>query len=190
VRIVDDDDVEVARGDVGEIVVRPLEPDCMFSGYWGRPTETLDTFRNLWHHTGDFGRMDDDGFVSFVDRKKDALRRRGENVSSMELEAAIVRHPKVAEVAVHAVPSAATEDDIKACVVLAPEAETTPQELFGFFEANLPYFAVPRYVEVIPALPKNAVGRVLKHELRAAGVTEGTWDLEALGLVVSREARR
>jgi carnitine-CoA ligase len=190
VRIVDDDDVEVARGEVGEIVVRPLEPDCMFSGYWGRPTETLDTFRNLWHHTGDFGSMDDDGFVSFVDRKKDALRRRGENVSSMELEAAIVRHPKVAEVAVHAVPSAATEDDIKACVVLAPEAEATPEELFEFFEANLPYFAVPRYVEVIPALPKNAVGRVLKHELRAAGVTEGTWDLDALGLVVSRETRR
>jgi len=190
VRIVDDDDVELPRGEIGEIVVRPLEPDSMFSGYWGRAEETLETFRNLWHHTGDYGRMDDEGFVSFVDRKKDALRRRGENVSSMELEQAIARHPKVGEAAVHAVPSAATEDDIKACLVLAPGEEATPDELFGWFEAHLPYFAVPRYVELLPALPKNAIGRVLKHELRAAGVTPGTWDLEALGLTVSREARR
>lgn len=190
VRIVDDDDLEVARGDVGEIVVRPLEPDSLFSGYWGRPEETLQTFRNLWHHTGDYGRMDDEGFLSFVDRKKDALRRRGENVSSMELEQALLRHPKVAEVAVHAVPSAATEDDIKACVVLVPGAETDPGELFAHFEKELPYFAVPRYVELVPALPKNAIGRVLKHELRAAGVTPATWDLEALGLTVSRDARR
>src|SRR5581483_7402517 len=123
VRIVDDDDVEVPRGEIGEIVVRPLEPDSMFSGYWGRPEETLETFRNLWHHTGDYGRMDDEGFVSFVDRKNDALRRRGENVSSMELEQAIATHPKVAEVAVHAVPSAATEDDTKACLVLAQGQE-------------------------------------------------------------------
>jgi crotonobetaine/carnitine-CoA ligase len=190
VRIVDDDDNEVPRGEVGEIVLRPLEPDSMFRGYWGRPDETLQTFRNLWHHTGDFGRMDDEGFVSFVDRKKDALRRRGENISSMELEQAILGHPKVTEVAVHAVPSAATEDDIKACVVLVPGAETTAEELFAYFEAHLPYFAVPRFVELVPALPKNAIGRVLKHELRSAGVTPATWDLEALGLSVSREARR
>jgi crotonobetaine/carnitine-CoA ligase len=190
VRIVDDDDLEVPRGEIGEIVVRPLEPDSLFSGYWGREEETLHTFRNLWHHTGDYGRMDDEGFVSFVDRKKDALRRRGENVSSMELEQAILRHPKVAEVAVHAVPSPATEDDIKACVVLIPEADTTPEELFAHFEKELPYFAVPRYVELLPALPKNAIGRVLKHELRTAGVTPATWDLEALGLTVARDARR
>ena len=189
-RIVDDDDLEVPRGETGEIVLRPLEPDSMFAGYWGRPEETLHTFLNLWHHTGDYGRMDDDGFVSFVDRKKDALRRRGENVSSMELEQAIARHPKVAEVAVHAVPAAATEDDIKACVVLVPGETATPEELFAHFEAHLPYFAVPRYVELVPALPKNAVGRVLKHELRAAGVTPATWDLEALGLTVGRDARR
>jgi crotonobetaine/carnitine-CoA ligase len=134
--------------------------------------------------------MDDEGFISFVDRKKDALRRRGENVSSMELEQAILRHPKVAEVAVHAVPSAATEDDIKACIVLTPEAETTAEELFAHFEKELPYFAVPRYVELLPALPKNAIGRVLKHELRSAGLTPATRDLEALGLTVARDARR
>ena len=191
VRMVDDDDVEVPTGQVGEIVVRPLEPDSLFGGYWGRDAETLRTFRNLWHHTGDYGRMDAEGFVTFVDRKKDALRRRGENVSSMELEAAIRRYPAIAEVAVHAVESAATEDDIKACVV--PQAgapELTPDELFGFFAEALPYFAVPRYVEVVPELPKNALGRVLKHELRARGVTPATWDFDKLGLAVEHDRRR
>jgi crotonobetaine/carnitine-CoA ligase len=149
------------------------------------------TFRNLWHHTGDYGRMDADGFVTFVDRKKDALRRRGENVSSMELEAVILRHPGIAEVAVHAVESAATEDDIKACVVPRPDqAELTPDELFEFFSGELPYFAVPRYVELVPELPRNAVGRVLKHELRARGVTPATWDFDKLGLAVGRDRRR
>jgi carnitine-CoA ligase len=190
VRVVDGDDVEVAPGETGEIVVRPREPDSLFCGYWGRPDDTLVTFRNLWHHTGDYGRMDAEGYLTFVDRKKDALRRRGENVSSMELEAAIVRHPDIAEVAVHAVPSDATEDDIKACVVPGGSAELTPEALFDFFAATLPYFAVPRYVEVVPALPKNALGRVLKHELRAAGVTPATWDFEHLGLSVDRERRR
>jgi carnitine-CoA ligase len=191
VRIVDGDDVEVAPGEVGEIVVRPLEPDSLFSGYWGRAAETVAAFRNLWHHTGDYGRMDAEGYVTFVDRKKDALRRRGENVSSMELEAAILAHPRIAEVAVHAVESAATEDDVKACVVpAAGEAELTPDELFGFFAEHLPYFAVPRYVELVPELPKNALGRVLKHELRARGVTPATWDFEKLGLAVGRDRRR
>jgi carnitine-CoA ligase len=109
----------------------------------------------------------------------------------MELEAAIVRHPGIAEVAVHAVESAATEDDIKACVVpVAGEPELTPDELFAFFSEQLPYFAVPRYVELMPELPKNALGRLLKHELRARGVTPATWDFEKLGLAVDRDRRR
>jgi crotonobetaine/carnitine-CoA ligase len=191
VRIVDGDDVEVPPGEVGEIVVRPLEPDSLFSGYWGRDAETVATFRNLWHHTGDYGRMDDERFVTFVDRKKDALRRRGENVSSMELEAAILAHPGVVEVAVHAVESPSTEDDIKACIVpAAGEGEVTADELFEFFAEHLPYFAVPRYVELVPELPKNALGRVLKHELRSRGVTPVTWDFEKLGLTVERDRRR
>jgi crotonobetaine/carnitine-CoA ligase len=190
VRLVDDEDNDVPVGEVGEILIRPKRPYSMYSGYWNKSDETVKAWRNLWHHTGDFGRADTDGFISFVDRKKDALRRRGENISSMELEMAIAAHPKIAEAAVHAVPSPLTEDDVKACIVVAPDESVTPEELFDFFKTNLPYFAVPRYVEIVPELPKNAVMRVMKHKLREKGVTETTWDLEALGLTVSREERR
>ncbi len=190
VRIVDEADVELPRGEVGEIVVRPLEPDSLFSGYWNNPAATVEAFRNLWHHTGDTGRMDAEGFITFVDRKKDAMRRRGENVSSLQLEAAIVKHPGVAEAAVHAVPSPATEDDIKACIVPVAGADLTPEALFEFFREQMPFFAVPRYVELVEALPKNAMNRVLKHELRARGVTDATWDLEAMGLTVAAADRR
>ena len=190
VQLVDDDDRPVPAGAVGEIVFRPREPHAMFREYWRKPEETLKAFRNLWYHTGDYGTADAQGFVSFVDRKKDALRRRGENVSSFELEAAIAGHPKVAEVAVHAVPSPLTEDDIKACIVLRAGEDITPEELFTFFTRSLPYFAVPRFVELLPELPRNAVARVMKHVLRDRGVTDATWDFEALGLTVSRDARR
>jgi crotonobetaine/carnitine-CoA ligase len=190
VRIVDAEDREVPRGEVGEIVVRPLEPDSLFSGYWNNPSATVAAFRNLWHHTGDAGRMDAEGFLTFVDRTKDAMRRRGENVSSLQVEAAIVKHPGIAEVAVHAVPSPATEDDIKACIVPAPGAQLTPAELFDFFADTLPFFAVPRYVELVDALPKNAMNRVLKHQLRDLGVTAATWDFDAMGLTVAAGARR
>jgi crotonobetaine/carnitine-CoA ligase len=189
-KLVDDDDLEVPVGEIGEIVIRPLVPYAMFQGYWRKPEATLEAFRNLWHHTGDYGRADEDGFIAFVDRKKDALRRRGENVSSVELEAAILGHPAIAETAVHAVPSEMIEDDIKACVVLAPGAEVTPEGLFSFFKEAIPYFAIPRYVEVMPALPRNAVGRVMKHVLRDHGITPETWDLECLGLTVARGERR
>ena len=187
-RLVDDDDQEVARGEVGEIVIRPREPYGMYLGYWRKPDATIEAWRNLWHHTGDQGRMDDDGFITFVDRKKDAIRRRGENVSSVEVEIAIQRHPKIAEVAVHAVPSEISEDDIKACIVVIEEP--TPEELFVFFKQNLPYFAVPRYVEIVPELPRNATLRVMKHLLRARGITPETWDFEKLGLTVARAERR
>ncbi|HVW31566.1 MAG TPA: AMP-binding protein [Acidimicrobiia bacterium] len=190
VRLVDDDDRDVAVGEVGEIVVRPRRPDVMFLGYWNRPAATVAASRNLWHHTGDSGRADEDGFITFVDRKKDALRRRGENVSSMELEAAIMGHPAVDRAAVHAVPSELTEDDIKVCLTLREGATLEPAELFEFCKAHLPYFAVPRYVEVLDALPHNAMGRIMKHVLRERGVTAGTWDLDALGLVIGRDERR
>lgn len=189
-RLVEDQDADVPPGEPGEIVIRPRQPFGMYLGYWRKPEETITAWRNLWHHTGDLARADADGFLTFVDRKKDALRRRGENVSSVQLEIAITAHPAIAEAAVHGVPSPLTEDDIKACIVFAPGAQVTPEELFAFFKDHLPYFAIPRYVEVLGELPRNATLRVMKHLLRARGVTEGTWDLDALGLTVGRDERR
>ncbi len=181
---------DVRLDDDGEVLVRARHPDVLYSGYWNKPDETAEAMRDGWHHTGDLARLDDEGRLTFVDRKKDALRRRGENVSSVQLEAAIAAHPKIVEAAIVAVPSKMTEDDIKACVVLQAGETTSPVELFEFFSEKLPYFAVPRYVELVDSLPKTATMRVQKHVLRAAGITPATWDLEALGLQVSRDRRR
>jgi crotonobetaine/carnitine-CoA ligase len=189
--IVDDQDRAVLPGEVGEIVIRPRRSDSMFLGYWRDPAKTLETWRNLWHHTGDLGRLADDGNLWIVDRKKDSIRRRGENVSSIELEAALGRHPAVRQVAVHAVPSDLGDDEIKACIVVKEDAEELePAALFDFCKRTLPYFAVPRYVELMTELPVNAVGRVRKQDLRDRGVTTATWDFEALGLTVGRDERR
>jgi len=190
VKLVDEHDVEVAPGQPGEIVLRGEEPFRLFSGYWNNDAATVQVFRNLWHHTGDTGRVDEDGYFWFVDRKKDSLRRRGENVSSLELEAAIAKFPGIAAVAIHAVPSELSEDEIKACIVLAGDAKPTPQELFEFFKKALPYYAIPRYVEFIPELPANVNGRVQKFKLRERGITGETVDLERLGLVMTKEERR
>lgn len=190
VKVVDEDDVEVPTGQPGEIVIRPAEPHRMFSGYWNDAEATVSVFRNLWHHTGDQGRVDEDGYFWFVDRKKDSMRRRGENVSSIELEQAIIAHPGVAEVAVHAVPSDLGEDEIKACIVAAPDTVVDPVEIFGFFRTSLPYYAVPRYLEFVTELPANVNGRVQKFKLRERGITGTTIDFDALGLVVARAERR
>jgi crotonobetaine/carnitine-CoA ligase len=190
IKLFDDDDHEVPAGRPGEICVRPTEPGVMYSGYWNKPEATVAAWRNLWHHTGDMARQDDQGRLVFVDRKKDAIRRRGENVSSLELEAAIVKHPGVAAVACCALQSPVGEDEIKAVIVPAPDATLEPAGLFEFFKANLPYYAIPRYVQIRDALPVNALGRVMKHVMRDEGVPDGTWDLEALGYAVPREERR
>lgn len=190
VRIVDEHDQEVPRGQAGEIVVRPRFPDIMYQGYWRKPEATLAAMSNFWHHTGDYGRQDDEDYLYFVDRKQQSIRRRGENVSSHELEGAIRKHPSVANVAVHAVPSPLGEEDIKAVLVLREDHSVRPAALFEFFAENLPYFAVPRYVEIRVTLPVNAAGRVMKHLLKEEGITAATWDLEAMGLTVARDKRR
>ena len=190
VALLDEQMRPVPDGEVGEICIRPRESQAMFDGYWNQADATLDAFRGLWYHTGDAGRKLPSGQFTFVDRKKDALRRRGENVSSIELEVAIRNHPKVADVAIHAVPSPVSEDDIKACVVLMPGETTEPEEMFLFFRDNLPYYALPRYVEILDDLPRNAVNRVMKHVLKERPIGDSVWDFEALGLTVSREQRR
>ncbi len=188
VRVVDDEDRDVPVGTPGEVIVKSRVPDVMYTGYWKKPDETAEAMRGGWHHTGDLARFDDEGYLTFVDRKKDAVRRRGENVSSVQLEHAIAAHPKIAEAAIVAVPSAMTEDDIKACIVVTEGV--TPEALFDFFKEKLPYFAIPRYVEVVQELPKTATMRVQKHLLRSAGITPATWDFESLGLTVARDERR
>jgi crotonobetaine/carnitine-CoA ligase len=191
VALVDPDDRPVPVGEIGEIVVRPRTPYAMYSGYWRKPEATLSSWRNLWHHTGDAAVADHHGFLTFVDRTKDSLRRRGENVSSFELELTVMTHPAVRRAAAVAVPSPLGEDDIKVCIVAADGAAPTARELFEFFAANLPYYAVPRYVEIRESLPTTAAtDRVRKHLLRAEGITDRTWDLEAMGLTVDRDARR
>jgi crotonobetaine/carnitine-CoA ligase len=186
VRIVDEDDTEVPNGAVGEVVCRPRSPHTMFEGYDGRDDATVAQLRNLWFHTGDLGRIDDDGNFTYADRKKDAMRRRGENISSFEVEQALLSHPAVAEVAAIGVPSELGEDDVMVLVVTRPDAAIDVVPFMDFCCERLPYFAVPRYVEFVDELPKNAVGRVLKHVLRERGVTGTAWDREQAGYVVRR----
>jgi crotonobetaine/carnitine-CoA ligase len=161
----------------------------MFEGYHDDPAATLAQWRNGWFHTGDFGRIDADGNLFFVDRKKDAMRRRGENISSFEVEQSVLRHPAVAEVAAHAVPSDFGEDDVKICVIVAPGHEVAPEDLLRHCLDRMPAFAVPRYIEMVDDLPRNAVGRVLKYVLRERGVTGQTWDRERSALAARPQSK-
>lgn len=190
VALLGEDGLPVADGEVGEISLCPREPFAMFDGYWEQPDATLAATAERWYRTGDTGRRLPNGELRFVDRRKDVLRRKGENISSLELEGAIRSHEQIREVAVVAGPSEDGEDELKACIVLAEGAELTPEALFEFFRDRLAYYAIPRYVEVMAALPVNAVNRVLKHELRGRPLTESVWDLQAMGLTVDRASRR
>jgi carnitine-CoA ligase len=186
VRIIDDDGNEVPNGTPGEVIIRPLKPNVMFEGYWRRPEETLGLMKNLWFHTGDIGQFDEDGFFYFVDRKKDYLRRRGENISSFEVESVFRQHPAIEDLAAHAVLSDLTEDELKVTAVLRQDAKVSEEELCLWSAEQMPYFAVPRYIEFRETLPRNPVGRVLKYVLRDEGVTENTWDREAAGVQISK----
>lgn len=181
VRIVDDNDNEVPANTPGEIIVRPRKPHIMFEGYWRRAEDTLKVMRNLWFHTGDIGMFDDDDYFYFVDRKKDYLRRRGENISSFEVERAFLRHPQVDEVAAHAVLSDLGEDELKVTITLKPQSSLDSESLCRWASDEMPYYAVPRYIEFRTELPKSPLGRVYKFQLRDEGVTAGTWDREKSG---------
>lgn len=186
VRIFDDLDRELPANTPGEIVCRPQRPDVMFLGYWRRPEETQKLMRNMWFHTGDIGKFDDEGFFYFVDRKKDYLRRRGENISSFEMESAFSNHPEIKEVAVHAVPSDKGEDDVKVTAILQPGSGLTAEALFHWSVEAVPYYALPRYIEFRDDLPRNPQGRILKYQLRDEGKTAATWDLEATDIKVTK----
>jgi len=187
VRILDDHGEECPPGVAGEICVRPNRPGIMFQGYWNRPDATAAVIRDLWLHTGDIGRFDEEGFFYFVDRKKDYLRRGGENISSFEVEAAFRQHDAVAEIAAHSVFSDLGEDDLKITVVLRAGSDVTEEALCRWSIDHVPRFALPRYIEFRDALPVTPSGRIQKYKLREEGVTPATWDREKSGLVITRE---
>jgi crotonobetaine/carnitine-CoA ligase len=188
--VADEHDEEVPHNVAGELLVRPRKPFTMQMGYWRNPEATVETWRNLWFHTGDVLVRDDVGWFQYVDRKKDAIRRFGENISSFEVEMVVQTHPAVAEVAVYAVPAELSEDEVMAAVVLEPGMTCTPADLAAHCEELLPYFAVPRYVEMFSELPKTQTAKVQKEQLRERGVTPSTWDAGPRGKRAQDERER
>ena len=175
-RVVDALDTELAAGEAGELVLRADEPFAFASGYFGRPEATVAAWRNLWFHTGDRVVREADGAFRFVDRLKDSIRRRGENISSYEVEQVLQGHPAVASVAVYPVCSELAEDEVMAALVARPGETLDPAELARFCATRLPYFAIPRFIEVVDDLPRTENGKVQKYKLRERGVTPTAWD--------------
>lgn len=178
VKVVDELDNEVSPGVMGEFIVRPQRMYLGTSGYYKQPDSTLELFQNLWIHTGDLGRRDDEGYFYYTDRKKQALRRRGENISSFEVEAVINAHPAILESCVVGVPSELGEEDVKAVVVLKEGEILDEGELIRWCEPRMAYFAIPRYIAFRRDLPKTPSQRVEKYQLKLEGVTPDCWDRE------------
>lgn len=186
-RIVDENDCEVSTGAVGELILRTDMPWAMSHGYNAMPEATARAWRNGWFHTGDAFRRDADGNYFFVDRVKDAIRRRGENISSFEVESEVMTHPAILEVAAIGVPNELSEEDVLIALALKPGATLEEAELLNFLFERMPHFMVPRYIRRVGALPKTPTAKVEKHLLRAEGITDDTWDREAAGIKVRRE---
>ncbi|QIB64140.1 AMP-binding protein [Kineobactrum salinum] len=187
VRVVDENDCDSLPGEPGELLIRHREPFSMASGYFRNAEATVKAWRNLWFHTGDRVVQRSDGVFYFLDRIVDAIRRRGENISSWEVETALKAHPIVEEAAVVGVPSdLGSEQDVMAFIVLREGVEAAPEEIVRFLESRLAYFAIPRYWDFVGELPMTANNKVRKHVLRDRGVTASTWDIEQSGIRLSR----
>jgi carnitine-CoA ligase len=187
VRIFDGDDVELPDGEIGEIVVRPKEPWSVMLGYHGMPDQTAEIWRNLWVHTGDLGYRTVDGEFFFVDRKKDSLRRRGENVSSQEVESYVYQHSCVLECAVVPMPDEASGDDeIKVFLTIKTGHDFNFREFIQFLASRMPRFWVPRFVEIIEEMPKAPSGKIRKQLLRTYSTGNRVWDREHEGIVIQR----
>jgi len=188
VAIVDDDDVALPPGEAGEIVLRARNPWTVGQGYWRMPDATVQAWRNLWFHTGDRGYLDPDGYLYFVDRKKDAIRRRGENISSWEVERIVQNHPAVLEAAAYPVRAELPEDEVMVSVVLRPGASLTHEALVAHCNAHMAYFMVPRFVEFVDALPRTMTEKVEKYRLRDAAQARlaSVWDREKAGVRLAR----
>jgi crotonobetaine/carnitine-CoA ligase len=185
-RVVDEHDQPVPDGEAGELILRADTPFAFASGYLGMAEKTVEAWRNLWFHTGDRVVREADGYYRFVDRLKDTIRRRGENVSSFEVEQVLLSHPSVETAAVFAVKSALAEDDVMAAIVLRDGEALEPLDLIRYCEPRLPYFAVPRYLDFVHDLPKTENGKIQKFKLRETGVTATAWDLDASGYRLRR----
>jgi len=185
-RVVDGDDNDVPDGTPGELLVRADHPYAFATGYFGAPEKTVEAWQNLWFHTGDRVIREADGYYRFVDRIKDAIRRRGENISSFEVEQVLLSHPAVAIAAAFPVRSSLAEDEVMVAVVLHPGQSLAALDLIKYCEPLLPYFAVPRYVEFVEALPTTENGKVQKYKLSERGVSDATWDREAAGYKLKR----
>lgn len=179
VAIMDPQDRELGPDQAGELVVRPKQPFVMTTGYYNYPAETARTIRNLWFHTGDLARRDRDGYVYFLERAKDSIRCRGENISAFEVEREINAHPSVLECAAYGVPSELGEEELMATVILLPGAALHAPDLAAWCAERLPAFMVPRFLQFADALPKTPNGKVAKYELRGQGVSAGAWDCGA-----------
>lgn len=185
-RIVDGGDVDVADGEAGELVLRADDPFAFATGYFGMPDKTVEAWQNLWFHTGDRVSRDHDGNFRFIDRMKDAIRRRGENISSWEVEQVLLAHPAIASCAVYAVPSELGEDEVMAALLPEPGMAIDPAEIMDFCSSKLAYFAVPRFLDVVAALPLTENGKIRKVALRQAGITPTAWDRDAAGYKLRR----
>ncbi|XVQ15174.1 AMP-binding protein [Spirillospora sp. CA-255316] len=181
-RLVDEHDREVPGGSPGELILRTQQPWALNSGYWNMPEATAEAWRNGWFHTGDVFRVDAQGDYYFVDRRKDAIRRRGENISSFEVEREVLAHPAVREAAAVGVPSPQGEDDLLVAISLKASTTLAPEDLFAFLTSRAAHYMVPRYIRVLPELPKTPTNKIEKHRLRTEGVTHDTWDRTHHGL--------
>ncbi len=185
-RVVDTEDNEVPDGTPGELMLRAEAPFAFATGYFGTPEKTVEAWRNLWFHTGDRVIREPDGYFRFVDRLKDAIRRRGENISSFEVEQVLLSHPQIASAAAFPVRSELAEDEVMAAIVRQAGSTLDPVAVVRFCETRMPYFAVPRFLEFVDALPLTENGKVQKYKLRERGTTDRTWDREAAGIVLKR----
>ena len=177
-RVVDDADNTLPDGVPGELVLRANEPFAFATGYFGMPEKTVEAWRNLWFHTGDRVVRDAGGYFRFIDRMKDAIRRRGENISSYEVEQVLLSHPDVSEAAAFPVGSELAEDEVMVAIVAREGHLLTPAMLSEYCKGRMPAFAIPRFIEFLTALPMTENGKVQKFRLRERGVTAATWDRE------------
>jgi crotonobetaine/carnitine-CoA ligase len=185
-RVVDNEDNEVPDGTPGELMLRAEAPFAFATGYFGTPEKTVEAWRNLWFHSGDRVIREPDGYYKFVDRLKDAIRRRGENVSSFEVEQVLLSHPEIATAAAYPVRSELAEDEVMAAIVRQPGSALDEVSIIRFCETRMPYFAVPRFLEFVDVLPATENGKIQKYKLRERGITDRTWDREAAGITVKR----